>query len=67
MNFVGGVLQQCEWLLPILQDALRHMYQRCLLETQLEILELVEQVREFLFCIFLYPHPLLIDITSLAF
>jgi hypothetical protein len=47
MNFVGGVLQQCEWLLPILQDALRHMYQRCLLETQLEILELVEQVTAF--------------------
>lgn len=36
--------QQCQWLLPILPDALRHMFQRCLLETQADLLELGEQV-----------------------
>ncbi|XP_072029618.1 TATA-binding protein-associated factor 172-like [Amphiura filiformis] len=32
------------WLPPILQDALRHMYQRSLLETNQDILDLIEKV-----------------------
>ena len=37
-------LQQCQWIAPILQDALRHIYQRSLLEAHGELLQLVEQV-----------------------
>ena len=37
-------LQQCEWVTGILQDALRHVYQRGLLEAHGEVLELVEGV-----------------------
>ncbi|XP_025098082.1 TATA-binding protein-associated factor 172-like isoform X2 [Pomacea canaliculata] len=33
-----------EWIAPILQDTLRHVYQRSLLEPQPELLQLVEQV-----------------------
>ncbi|XP_070579939.1 TATA-binding protein-associated factor 172-like [Ptychodera flava] len=33
-----------EWLSPILQEALRHVYQRCILEDRADILELVEKV-----------------------
>ena len=32
------------WVIPILQDTLRHVYQRSLLETQPEVLDLIERV-----------------------
>ena len=32
------------WLPPILVDMLRHIYQRCILETNSDILELVKKV-----------------------
>ncbi|KAK7502412.1 hypothetical protein BaRGS_00006365 [Batillaria attramentaria] len=35
---------QSPWVVPILQDTLRHIYQRSLLEPRLELLGLVEQV-----------------------
>ncbi|KAL8593219.1 hypothetical protein ACOMHN_009874 [Nucella lapillus] len=34
----------CQWVIPILQDTLRHIYQRSLLETHQELLDLVERV-----------------------
>lgn len=37
-------LQQNAWLLPILQETLRHIYQRSLLEPRLELLGVVEGV-----------------------
>lgn len=36
--------QPCQWVIPILQDTLRHIYQRSLLETHQELLDLVERV-----------------------
>ncbi|XP_077979914.1 TATA-binding protein-associated factor 172-like [Glandiceps talaboti] len=33
-----------QWLPPILQDALRHIYQRCILEDKADIVELIEKV-----------------------
>ncbi|KAK7113585.1 hypothetical protein V1264_012846 [Littorina saxatilis] len=36
--------QLCEWVTPILQDAVRHIYQRSLLESSQELLALVERV-----------------------
>ncbi|XP_048862553.1 TATA-binding protein-associated factor 172 isoform X1 [Brienomyrus brachyistius] len=37
--------QSCaEWLTPILQDVLRHIFQSCILESNQEILELIQKV-----------------------
>ncbi|XP_077865248.1 TATA-binding protein-associated factor 172-like [Saccoglossus kowalevskii] len=40
----GSQIPCSQWLPPILQDALRHVYQRCILEDKEDILELVEKV-----------------------
>ena len=40
-NFQGAALH---WVLPILQDALRHIYQRALMEAKMDILEVLRQV-----------------------
>lgn len=38
-------LQSCAvWINPILQDMLRHIFQSCILESNEEILELVQKV-----------------------
>lgn len=34
----------CSWLSPLLSDALRHIFQRCLLECQADILDILENV-----------------------
>lgn len=39
------VLQSCAvWINPILQDMLRHIFQSCILESNEEILELIQKV-----------------------
>lgn len=39
------VLQSCAmWINPILQDMLRHIFQSCILESNDEILELIQKV-----------------------
>lgn len=38
--------QSGSWLLPILQDALRHVYQRSLLENKPELLDVIPMVRQ---------------------
>ena len=39
------ILQSCAlWINPILQDMLRHIFQSCILESNEEILELVQKV-----------------------
>lgn len=40
-------LQSCAmWLNPILQDMLRHIFQSCILESNQEILDLIQKVCE---------------------
>lgn len=40
-----SVLQSCAmWINPILQDMLRHIFQSCILESNEEILELIQKV-----------------------
>lgn len=45
MDLVFFVPQSCAmWINPILQDMLRHIFQSCILESNEEILELIQKV-----------------------
>lgn len=45
MTPMSSFLQSCVmWINPILQDMLRHIFQSCILESNEEILELIQKV-----------------------
>ena len=43
-------ISECAWLTPILQDSLRHIYQRFILESDVDVLEMVYKVMYLLVC-----------------
>lgn len=58
----AGVQNCAVWLNPILQDMLRHIFQSCILESNQEILDLIQKVRKHTpreETTLMYTHPVL--------